>query len=98
MTLEEVRALDMDPVTVVKRRGVVKSKIEAVRGLDVTGMQHRIKTEEMSLHLLQEKLARELFSGKDAQVRATEAQIAHKQGAIEKMKSELMHQGKAGRA
>lgn len=97
MTLEELDAMEVEPM-VVEKKGVVKSKVEALKKPDAVGMQHRIKTEEMSLHLLQEKLARETFSGKTAQVRATEAQIAHKKREIEKIKGTLMHDGKAGRA
>lgn len=95
MTLEELDAMEVEPM-VVEKKGVVKSKVEALRKPDTVGIQHRIKTEEMSLHLLQEKLARELFSGKNAH--ATEAQIAHKKREIEKIKGTLMHDGKAGRA
>lgn len=98
MTLEELDAMEVEPITVVEQRGIVKSKMETMKKPDVVGVQHRIKTEEMSLHLLQEKLARETLGGKAAQARATEAQIDHKKKEIEKMKGGIMHRGKAGNA
>lgn len=97
MTIEEIDAMEVEPIT-VEKKGVIKSKIEALKKPDIAGTQHRLKTEEMSLHLLQEKLARETIGGKTAQARATEAQIGRKRSEIEKIKSDLMHHGKAGRA
>ena len=96
MTIEEIDAMEVEPMIVMEQKGIIKSKTEALKKPDIAGTQHRIKTEEMSLYLLQEKLARELFSGKSSQ--ATEVQIEHKKREIEKMKSGIMHHGKAGKA
>lgn len=98
MTLEELDAMEVPSIEVVGKKGIVTSKVESMKKVDVTGAQHRIKTEEMSMHLLQEKLARETLGGKSAQARATESQIERKKREIEQMKSDLMHHGKAGRA
>lgn len=98
MTDADIAALEVEPMQVVGGKGVVQSKIESTRKPDIAGMQNRIRTEQESLNVLQEKLARETISGKMAQARATEAQIDQKKRAIEKIKNELMHTGEAGNA
>lgn len=97
MTMEELEAMEVPTIEVVKK-GLVESKVKEQRKVDVSGLEHRIKTEEMSLHLLQDKLARETIGGKTAAARATETAIQNKKAQIEVLKRTIMQNGKAGHA